>query len=69
MEDVVIQVEGMSCSHCANAVSNLIKDVDGVSACEVDLDKALATVQVAGESITRQDLVKAINDSEIYSAT
>lgn len=68
MDNVVIQVEGMSCSHCANAVSNLIKDVEGVSECEVDLENAQAKVQVNGGLTTRQDLVKAINDSEIYSA-
>lgn len=37
MEKQILNVEGMSCSHCVNAVTNALKALDGVGAVEVDL--------------------------------
>ena len=38
-----LQVEGMSCSHCANAVTKAVQSVDGAAKVEVD---------VAGKKVT-----------------
>lgn len=35
----VINVDGMSCSHCAKRVENSLKEVDGVLKVSVNLDK------------------------------
>ncbi len=35
----VINVDGMSCSHCAKKVENSLKEVDGVIKVSVNLDK------------------------------
>lgn len=35
----VINVDGMSCSHCAKRVENSLKEVDGVIKVSVNLDK------------------------------
>lgn len=35
----VINVDGMSCSHCAKKVENSLKEVDGVLKVSVNLDK------------------------------
>ena len=35
----VINVDGMSCSHCAKKVENSLKEIDGVLKVSVNLDK------------------------------
>ena len=35
----VINVDGMSCSHCAKKVENSLKEIDGVVKVSVNLDK------------------------------
>lgn len=35
----VINVDGMSCSHCAKKIENSLKEVDGVLKVSVNLDK------------------------------
>ena len=35
----VINVDGMSCSHCAKKIENSLKEIDGVVKVSVNLDK------------------------------
>ncbi len=35
----VINVDGMSCSHCAKKIENSLKEIDGVLKVSVNLDK------------------------------
>ena len=39
MINKVINVEGMSCDHCRNAVESALAKLNGVTSAEVDLDK------------------------------
>lgn len=53
------KVDGMTCDGCVNAVHDAIVKVDGVSACEVNLEAGSAVVQARpgqpgiGETIAR----------------
>jgi copper chaperone len=44
METIQINVQGMSCNGCVNSVTNVLKDVPGVSSVEVSLEQSRATV-------------------------
>lgn len=44
-----IQIEGMSCMHCSNAVEKALLAVDGVSAVKVVLEEKKAVVTVSGD--------------------
>lgn len=68
MEKIVLQVDGMSCGHCATAVKNLLQEVEGVQGCSVDLETRTANVDVDTNIANRSLLVKTVNDSEIYTA-
>jgi copper chaperone len=37
--NLTFQVEGMSCNHCKMAVTNALKELDGVEKVEVSLEK------------------------------
>lgn len=68
MEEIVLQVNGMSCGHCVAAVGKLLEEVPGVTTYDVSLESASATINVAEGSLSKADLIKTINDSEIYTA-
>lgn len=54
-----IQIEGMSCMHCAGAVTKALNALQGVSA-SVDLEAKTATVQVSNDSVTDDTLRSAV---------
>lgn len=54
------QVEGMSCGHCVQAVTNAVKGVDPRAEVNVDLDAKTVTVQ---NSDRKAELAAAIADA------
>ena len=56
-----ILVEGMSCKHCVNHVSEALKDL-GAKDVEVSLDKKLATAEIS-EDITDETIKAAIEEA------
>lgn len=68
MDKVNIKIEGMTCGHCQKSVNKLIIAVEGVNACDVSLEKGEAVVEFDGSKTSKEAIVKAVNDSEIYKA-
>lgn len=60
-----LTVEGMSCEHCEETVTDALQSVDGVSAASVDRDAGTATVD--GDADVSA-LVHAVEDAG-YSAS
>lgn len=59
MNDLKIEIEGMSCNHCANRVKNAIAGIEGVEFVEINLsDKA---AYVAGD-YDLQTVKDAVNE-------
>ena len=69
MEKAIIEVEGMTCGHCSNAVKNLIEEVKGVESAEVDLSAKKAIVTFESATTNSQAIIDNINSSNIYKAT
>lgn len=63
MQQVVLNIEGMSCQHCQMAVEKSLQSLSGVSNAEVDL--AANTVKISYEmgKVTLDDFEKAITDA------
>lgn len=47
-ESIVLRIEGMTCGHCAMAVTRALKQVAGVSDVQVDLPGKAARVTHSG---------------------
>lgn len=45
MNKVILTVEGMSCGHCINAITNALDELEGVQTVAVDLDNKTVTVE------------------------
>jgi copper ion binding protein len=69
MEKTVdISVYGMSCEHCVRAVTNALREINGVKDVEVSLENKNAHVVFAEELTNRTALESAITE-EGYSLT
>lgn len=58
----IIQIEGMSCSHCAAAVTKALSGVSGTSGVKVHLKKNQAVLKT-DDSVTDAQLEKAVEEA------
>jgi copper chaperone len=68
-KQTTINVEGMSCGHCSNAVKNLIEEVKGVETVNVNLGTNDANVSFDANETDTKAIIENINSSDIYKAT
>ncbi len=54
-----IKVKGMSCAHCAAAVTKALQSLPGVTGVQVDLASGRVTYQSAAP-VSREDLARVI---------
>ncbi|PTU86507.1 copper resistance protein CopZ [Staphylococcus pasteuri] len=62
MGQKIINVEGMSCDHCKNAVESALAKINGVSAAEVNLDNGQVRVDYDEDKVQLSDMKDAIED-------
>ncbi len=67
MSENVIAVTGMTCSHCATAVSAEISKIAGVSAVEVDVEAGKVTI--TADPQPEPDLLRAAVEEAGYELT
>ena len=56
-----ISIEGMSCQHCVNHVTESLKELEGVDKVEVSLEEKQAVIESA-KGITDGDIKNAIEE-------
>lgn len=61
MEQITLNVPGMTCGHCERAVRDEVGSVSGVDSVSVDLDTK--DVVVTGSGLVAADLVAAIDEA------
>ncbi len=58
----VMIIEGMSCNHCKMRVENTLKELEGVTDVQVDLEKKSAEL-VLSEDVADAVLTEAVEDA------
>ncbi|MEW6723923.1 MAG: copper ion binding protein [Bacillota bacterium] len=61
--EVTLEVEGMSCQHCAMAIKQAISRLDGVSNVLVNLEEGEVSVTYDGGRTKVEQIRQAIQDS------
>ncbi len=61
-EEVVIQIEGMTCSACATGVAASLRRVEGVIEAEVSIEPPEAHIRFDPSETSAEALVEAIED-------
>ena len=64
-ETKVLNVEGMSCSHCENAVKKSVGELTGIDSVTVDLKEKKVTVEYDSDKITI-DVIKSTIEDQGY---
>lgn len=59
----ILNVEGMSCMHCVNAVKSSVGALPGVSKVEVDLPTKKVSVTYDGNQVKLDNIKEAIEDA------
>lgn len=62
MEKSIIVVEGMSCSHCENAVKGAVGALDGVENVAVDLKAKTVTVDYDASKVSLDSIRREIEE-------
>lgn len=62
MSNVTLNVEGMSCSHCVNAVTKALTALDGVLGVNVDLAGKTVAVDYEEEKVSLENIKEAIEE-------
>jgi copper chaperone len=68
MKTEIIKVTGMTCGHCKNSVATILKELNGVSDVEVMLDSGSAKISYDEGKLSREQIVKAVNETGTYHA-
>lgn len=58
----ILHVDGMSCSHCENAVKKAVGSLPGVEKVTVDLPGKTVTVEYEDGKVTLREMEDAITD-------
>ena len=64
MEQLTLQVEGMSCGHCVNAIESSVKELNGVEQVKVQLAEGTVEVTIDSSVVTLKDIVAVIEDQD-----
>ncbi len=62
-ETRTLNVEGMSCMHCVNAVQKSVGALAGVSKVDVDLEKKRVDVEFDQDQVKMDKIKEAIEDA------
>ena len=62
MENVTLNVQGMSCGHCVKAVEGGVGELPGINEVKVDLNEAKVTVAFDEAQVTVAAIKEAIEE-------
>lgn len=64
MKKIILNVEGMSCSHCERAVKNAVGELDGVESVIVDLTGKTVEIEYNSDKLTFESFKTAIEEED-----
>ena len=62
MENITLNVQGMSCGHCVKSIEGSVGELDGVNQVNVKLDKAQVEVSFNESQVTIDKIKETIED-------
>lgn len=62
MENITLNVQGMSCGHCVNSIEGSVGKLDGVDSVKVHLDNGKVDVTFHSEKISLKEITEVIEE-------
>lgn len=63
MSNEKIKVNGMNCGSCVFAVENSIKDLDGVTKADADLESGTVDLEFDSDKVSIDDINEAVKEA------
>ena len=60
MDEILLNIEGMTCGHCVTTVTKALQWVTGVKEVKVDLEKEITKVKFDSKEATIESMVNAV---------
>jgi Cu+-exporting ATPase len=68
-EQIILNIEGMHCTHCAAEIKDILEKQQGVISADVSFEKKEAVVTCQPGKVSLEQLVKVIEDNTEYKAS
>lgn len=62
MEQITLEVQGMSCGHCVSSIEGSVGNLNGVESVKVHLDNNTVDVEFDSNSVSLEDIKNEIED-------
>ncbi|TKC15365.1 copper chaperone CopZ [Robertmurraya kyonggiensis] len=62
MENVILNVKGMSCGHCVKAVEGSVGELKGVNSVKVNLEEGTVAIDFNNAEVTLDQIKETIDD-------
>lgn len=62
MEQMTLNVQGMSCAHCVNSVESSVGNLNGVKSVKVHLDNNTVDVEFDSSTVSLEDIKNEIEE-------
>ncbi|TLS35430.1 copper chaperone CopZ [Pseudalkalibacillus caeni] len=62
MENITLQIEGMTCGHCKQAVTNSLQELNGVENVQVNLEQNNAEVTYNPNQVSLEQMKEAVEE-------
>lgn len=64
MKNIIININGMSCSHCTSSVKNAIEELVGVNSVIVSLEEKNAKIEYDESKLDHNKIIETIKELE-----
>ncbi|MCT1904462.1 copper chaperone CopZ [Oceanobacillus sp. FSL W8-0428] len=62
MENITLNVQGMSCGHCVNSIEGNVGELDGVESVKVHLEDGKVDVTYNADKVELKDITEVIEE-------
>ncbi|WP_152656545.1 copper chaperone CopZ [Oceanobacillus sp. CFH 90083] len=62
MENITLNVQGMSCGHCVNSIEGNVGELDGVESVKVHLEDGKVDVTFNSEKVNVKEITEVIEE-------
>lgn len=62
MEQITLQVQGMSCGHCVNSIEGSVGKLNGVKSVKVHLDNSTVEIDYDSSSVNLETIIEEIEE-------
>ena len=65
MKSIIININGMNCSHCSTSVKNAITELEGIESVTVSLEEKNAKIEYDESKLDSEKIIEAIKELEL----